>query len=512
MTAIDVDPTRKRGGGEVQLPTIVATQQLSIEQKEFARNLPDTSSPLSDPTKSALYDTMEIQRRFPILGKGKNHLFDFKTVKISPETFFATNRLTYPTLSFYLNRMGLCGHSDMVLAALSYLDKQNIEISVKIYAQIIRGVGITGDVDNALLIFDRLLKVHIFDGLINAHMNCHKVDEAFSILKSMEDKYHLVPDHGLVKNRQITKAIELFSDAKTKGMDPDPVTLTVMIDACAKNDRVEKAFNYYDEFKYLNLPPTEVTFNALINACSKRADNYILTYTNLLRAASTRGEVSVIEKLYKDILERKDLFPHKPDERVFTLVMSGYANNQIEVQKSKYKMKLKVNLERVEQILKDMERLEVPMTKYPLDAYLKAYAYTGKLNTTEKIFLEDYPRHNIKPDVITYNIMISMYCQNKRFEKGYKLLHQMRELGIKPDYNVYKTLMYGTTKVGYASTCLKLAREMVELGFPPETHHMKNILLRYKDYPEITSQLEALSVRSELKEDYNDKHMFYEEK
>ncbi|GAM17107.1 hypothetical protein SAMD00019534_002820 [Acytostelium subglobosum LB1] len=537
--------TQQKEQQQKQIPLAVMPESVfndddfTPEEKEYARMLPASSSPLSDPTMSAAYDSMFAHKRFPITGKGKQHLYEMSTDRITPDVYFSNKQLTLQNVLKYMSRMGLLGHADIVMDCLKYLDEKNLEIDPAIYSLVLRALGIAGDVDGALAVFERLLTekvkptVHMFDGVLNAHLNAAKVDDAFKILQSMEDKYNLVPDHvnyttmikGLAKNGQIDTAIELFSDAKVKGMDPDSITLTAMIDVCAKDDRVEKAFNYFDEFKYLNLPPTEVTFNSLINACAKRSDNYyylkafemfqqmsmfnyqpdIITYTSLMRAASVRGEISVVEKLYADILERKDLFPKKPDDRVFSLMIGTYAKNQIDAAKTKYKANMKPNLERVDQILADMERLEVPMTKYPLDQYLKAYAYSNKVNTCEKFFEEKYKQYGVVPDVVSYSIMISLYCNTRRFEKAQKLFQQMREQGIQPDYKLYKIMMYGTTKVGYANTCLKLAKEMVERGFPPESKDMENIYKRYREYPEIINQLKEMTVSSEAKPSYRSK-------
>ncbi|EGG22645.1 hypothetical protein DFA_04775 [Cavenderia fasciculata] len=522
------------------------SEYLTSQEIDLAHSLPDTSSPLSDPTKGAFFDLLEIKKRFPIVGKGKQHLYEFKTTDISPAVFFTKYPLNEQKVIQYMSRMGICAYYDRVIEMIQLLDNKNIQITPKIYTQAIRAMGLKGDYKNALKLLDRVIKenmsptVHMFDGVINAYSNAGDTDKPFEILKVMENTYGLVPDHvnyttmvhGLIKNKKIDTAIEVFSDAKTKGMNPDSVTLSVMIDACAKDDRIEKAFNYYEEFKYLNMTPTEVTFNSLIDGCAKRSDNKyylkafelfqemtlygyqpdIITYTSLLKSASKRGEISVIEKLYNDILTRKDLFPYNPDERVFSLVIGGYANNQIDVKKSKYKFHQKKNLERIQQIMVDMKTLDVPITSYHMNQYLKLYAFSGKIRDCERIFKDDFAKNSIEPDLISYSIMVSLYCHTRKFESALQMLHTMREKNIKPDYKCYITLLYGTTKVGYAKTCLKLAREMVEQGIPPESKDMIKIVKRYVDYPDIVEQLRALTVDTHAQEGWVDKHYYHAER
>jgi len=63
-------------------------QQLTKDLQEKAKLLPSTSSPLSDPTKSALYEMMNYQKVMPIVGKRKKHLYDFNTASVDPVIFF----------------------------------------------------------------------------------------------------------------------------------------------------------------------------------------------------------------------------------------------------------------------------------------------------------------------------------------------------------------------------------------------------------------------------------------
>ncbi|KAN0023362.1 hypothetical protein ACTFIU_011532 [Dictyostelium citrinum] len=507
---------------------------------ERAKSLPHTSSPLSDQSKRVQYKMITEPQIYPISGKGKQHLYNFSTESIDPAIFFKQNGISLPLAMKFIHRMGLSNHPKRILETIELLDKNLIILDMKSYGKVLSGLANCKDIDNCLKIFERMLEEgikpsnHHFNSLIVAHMNAGKIDEAFQILNSMETTYKLLPDHvnftsminGLVRNRKTKLAIQLFSEARIKGMQPDSVTLSVMVDACAKEDRVEKAFQYFEEFKYLNLPPTEITFNSLINACAKRSDDYyylksfellqdmavhnfkpdIITYTSLMNGAAKRGEVQVFEKIYRELLYNRDDFKQQPDSRVFTIALYGYAVNQIAVKRNfTNKSDLSVNIEKAEAVLQEMQSRGISITKYPLDEYLKVLAHSGRFNRTKETFEQLYQKNNIQPDKISYGIMIKMYVDHKRFEKALELLHQMKNNGVEADYYIYLTLLHGSAKVGYAKTCLKIANEMNRLGFPPKIEDMKGILLRFKEYPEIVHGIKRICVFGE-DDDYLQNH------
>ncbi|KAM9996236.1 hypothetical protein ACTFIY_002428 [Dictyostelium cf. discoideum] len=522
---------KKKYGENEQLNISKKTSDEYIRPEliERAISLPNTSSPLSDPSKRVQYNMLLEAQTLPILGKGKQHLYNFSTESVDPYIFFRQNGFTIPLAVKFIQRMGLSNHPNRILETMKLFEEKSVILNVVLYSCILSGLANCKDIDNSLMVFERMLadgikpNNHIFNSLFIVHMANGKVEESFQILNSMETTYGLLPDHinytslinGLIKNKKPKLAIQLFSEARIKGMQPDSVTLSVMVDACAKNDLVEKAFQYYEEFKYLNLTPTEVTFNSLIYACAKRSDDYyylksfellqdmalhkfkpdIITYSSLMKGAAKRGEVQVFEKIYKELLYNRDDFKQQPDQRVFTYALFGYANNQI-ISKKTYlnKSGLAINIEKSEKVLQEMKARGIPLTKYPLDEYLKVLAHSCRIYRTREVFDTEYAKHNIKPDIFTYGIIIKMYVDHRRLENALEILHQMKTNGVEGDYYIYLTLMHGTAKVGYAKTCLKIANEMNRLGFPPKMEDLKGILLRFHEYPDIVGAIKRVSI------------------
>ncbi|EGC33314.1 hypothetical protein DICPUDRAFT_154652 [Dictyostelium purpureum] len=520
-----------------QTPRGAAFQKRFMEKSiiEKAKKLPDTSSPLSDMTKRAQYEMLMRSSQKQIIGKGKKHLYEFNTSPIDPYEFFSKVPFLLPAARQLLDRMGLCGHLHNVLQTIEYLDQKLPSLDVVTYSTILSALANCKDIDNSLLIFKRLLNEgifpnnHIFNSLIRVHMDNGLVDESITILKSMEESYGIKPDHvnytsiihGCVNNKKYDMGLQIFSEARNKGMEPDSVTLTVLINACAKNNRVEKAFAFYDEFSYLNLKPTEVTFNSLISACAKRSDDYyylrafellqemdvngfkpdIITYTSLLNAASRRGEIPVVEKIFNELLHNREDFKQKPDERVFNSVLMAYANNQIDEMKTPTKAGLKTNIEKANKVFNQIEKRKLTVTHHSLDSLLRVYANANRLALAKELFDTKYSQYKVKPSISSYCILITMLMKNKRFEEGLSIFEKMKNDGIEPDYKIYLEILHGTTKFGYAKTCLKFVKEMAQKGMPPILNDIKGILKRYEAYPEVTNEIKSLAVYSDPKTD-----------
>ncbi|KAH7570179.1 hypothetical protein JRO89_XS05G0063000 [Xanthoceras sorbifolium] len=67
------------------------------------------------------------------------------------------------------------------------------------------------------------------------------------------------------KANNITKAMKLMEDMRVAGFPPDTLTYTTLMDAYSKSEEMVKAHKLVREMLYKWLPPTVVTFNVLMN-------------------------------------------------------------------------------------------------------------------------------------------------------------------------------------------------------------------------------------------------------
>lgn len=81
------------------------------------------------------------------------------------------------------------------------------------------------------------------------------------------------------------------------------------------------------------------------------------------------------------------------------------------------------------------------------------------------------------PDVVTYNTLISGYCNFIGLDEGHAITHRKAEAAIKPDVITYNTLIGGARKYGLPLRALDLFDEMHQRRISPYLWSYLNGLL-----------------------------------
>ncbi|KAL6496815.1 hypothetical protein OROHE_027297 [Orobanche hederae] len=88
------------------------------------------------------------------------------------------------------------------------------------------------------------------------------------------------------------------------------------------------------------------------------------------------------------------------------------------------------------------------------------------------LLMKEMKERGIKPNVVTYGIMIKHLCKFRRIDEALEVLEKMRDgkLGVEPDTVIYNTLIDGLCKVGRLEEGLKLMERMkLESKWEPNT-------------------------------------------
>uniref|UniRef100_A0A803LYZ9 Pentatricopeptide repeat-containing protein n=1 Tax=Chenopodium quinoa TaxID=63459 RepID=A0A803LYZ9_CHEQI len=89
-------------------------------------------------------------------------------------------------------------------------------------------------------------------------------------------------------------------------------------------------------------------------------------------------------------------------------------------------------------------------------------------------FFEEMKELGVKPDVVTYNSLIDVYCKSGEVTKAYLLFDKMLEEGICPDVITYTSLIGGLGKAGQPDKAKDVLREM---GSMDVTRMLQRIML-----------------------------------
>ncbi|XP_072952118.1 uncharacterized protein [Typha angustifolia] len=83
-------------------------------------------------------------------------------------------------------------------------------------------------------------------------------------------------------------------------------------------------------------------------------------------------------------------------------------------------------------------------------------------------FFAEMGELGVKPDLVTYNCLVDVYCKNREVEKAQKVFDKMREEDICPDVFTYTSLIGGLGLIGQPDKAREVLKEMRELGCYPD--------------------------------------------
>lgn len=85
----------------------------------------------------------------------------------------------------------------------------------------------------------------------------------------------------------------------------------------------------------------------------------------------------------------------------------------------------------------------------------------------------------VKPDVVSYNCLIDVFCKGREVEKAFKVVDKMREEDIAPDVISYTSLIGGLGLVGQPDKARDLLKGMQEYGCYPDVAAYNAVIRNY---------------------------------
>ncbi|KAL9227163.1 hypothetical protein vseg_002888 [Gypsophila vaccaria] len=91
-----------------------------------------------------------------------------------------------------------------------------------------------------------------------------------------------------------------------------------------------------------------------------------------------------------------------------------------------------------------------------------------KSSEDAEAFFEEMREMGVRPDVVSYNSLIDVYCKCMEVEKAHRLIDRMREEDVCPDVITYTSLIGGLGLAGQPDKARDLLNEMKEYGCYPD--------------------------------------------
>ncbi|CAM8927682.1 unnamed protein product [Rhodiola kirilowii] len=83
-------------------------------------------------------------------------------------------------------------------------------------------------------------------------------------------------------------------------------------------------------------------------------------------------------------------------------------------------------------------------------------------------FFEEMRHMGIQPDIVSYNCLIDVYCKDRELEKAYTVFNNMLEENISPDVITYTSIIGGLGLAGQPDKAKGVLKEMHEYGCYPD--------------------------------------------
>ncbi|KAF8387619.1 hypothetical protein HHK36_026272 [Tetracentron sinense] len=83
-------------------------------------------------------------------------------------------------------------------------------------------------------------------------------------------------------------------------------------------------------------------------------------------------------------------------------------------------------------------------------------------------FFEEMMQMRVKPDIVSYNCLVDVYCKSREMDKAFKVVIKMKEEEISPDVITYTSIIGGLGLIGQPDKARDVLKDMKEYGFYPD--------------------------------------------
>lgn len=94
-------------------------------------------------------------------------------------------------------------------------------------------------------------------------------------------------------------------------------------------------------------------------------------------------------------------------------------------------------------------------------------------------FFDEMKDMGVKPDIVSYNSLIDVYCKGREMDKAYKIFEKMKEEDIMPDVITYTSLIGGLGLIGQPDKARDILEEMKEYGVYPDVPAYNAVIRNY---------------------------------
>ncbi len=317
-----------------------------------------------------------------------------------------------------------CKCKDQDIAFKLYQEMKQLNPNEITMVSLLTTCGDVNDLNRGQLLHDDIIRhnvsrsIPLQTALINMYGKCKDLDTAFKLYQEMKilglnpnDVTFTCLLTACADAGDLSHGKQLHQDIVNSGIQPTLTLQNSLINMYCKCNKLDTAFELYHEMKQLKLKPDVVTFICLSAACADASD-------------LTRGRL-----LHQDVIQ---------------LNVSRSVSLQTALIKLYGKCK---QLDTAFELYQEMKQLGLKPNDMTFICLSTACADAGDLSRGKRLH-QDIVQHNVSPSVSLQTSLINMYGKCNELDAAFNLYKEMKQLGLKPNDVTFACLLTACGNVG----------------------------------------------------------------
>jgi len=234
-----------------------------------------------------------------------------------------------------------------------------------------------------------------------------------------------------VNARDLNRMAEVFAMMRDCKVPVSAVTFGTLIKAFGQASRLDRVREVWGEMRRANVRPTAVTYGCCIDACIRN------------------GDIETAVKTFEEMKPDGCV----PNTVIYTSLIRGFARSK--------------QPERALAIYKEMRSHGVECSNVTFNSVLDVIARHVSEPSEIQLVLDDMRASHIRPDVVTYSILIKASCAAGNLGNAMSLFEQLKQENLVLDEIAFNSLLNGCSKNNKVSYAETVFQSMRELGVKP---------------------------------------------
>nr|KYP32698.1 Pentatricopeptide repeat-containing protein At2g17670 family [Cajanus cajan] len=154
-------------------------------------------------------------------------------------------------------------------------------------------------------------------------------------------------------------------------------------------------------------------------------------------------------------------------------------------------------LDHIVQLLKEFASKHCPPDTFTINHLLKHLCKSRPLSSIYAFIDEMCYDFALKPDLVTYTILIDNVCNSKNLREATRLVVVLHREGFKPDCFLYNTIMKGYCALSRGREAIEVYNKMKEQGVEPDLVTYNTLIFALSKFERVSEAKKLLRVGRE---------------